>query len=372
MGLTERALRELLRILESGRVPSDESAASDLFYAVREALENRKILADLTVERDQLRSKLGASNFETDRARECVDALSQERDQLRSDIAGMTQVTAELRSEVERLREEVDHKRSLAKANADGSDKAMRMYREATARAEAAEANAANLKGAWEEAAKRADAATELAERLTRERLDMVMANTKLMSDLQSAEREFKRVEKALYLRTTENDCLQEATDRWLSRAEAAERERDEARTQVEELQGANTDAMEALRLANVVISQSQAQVEQLRRALKRIVPEITLEVERMPASRMVCVHINNAGLIGTFTIGDIRTSHVALSTTPAKALAKVRAEALVDVMRKVSAKAVQVEERESRTFSWSDAVTLISDEAERIESEGA
>jgi hypothetical protein len=44
MGLSDRALRELMRILETGRVPSDESAASDLYYAVREALESRSLL----------------------------------------------------------------------------------------------------------------------------------------------------------------------------------------------------------------------------------------------------------------------------------------------------------------------------------------
>lgn len=44
MGLSDRALRELMRILETGRVPSDESAASDLYYAVREALESRALL----------------------------------------------------------------------------------------------------------------------------------------------------------------------------------------------------------------------------------------------------------------------------------------------------------------------------------------
>ena len=38
MGLTERALRELMRILETGKFPSDDSAASDLYFVVREAL----------------------------------------------------------------------------------------------------------------------------------------------------------------------------------------------------------------------------------------------------------------------------------------------------------------------------------------------
>lgn len=54
MGLTERALRELLRILESGVVPSDGSASSDLFFAVREALESRQQLTEL-------RAKLAAA-----------------------------------------------------------------------------------------------------------------------------------------------------------------------------------------------------------------------------------------------------------------------------------------------------------------------
>lgn len=44
MGLSDRALRELMRILETGKVPTDESAASDLYYAVREALESRSLL----------------------------------------------------------------------------------------------------------------------------------------------------------------------------------------------------------------------------------------------------------------------------------------------------------------------------------------
>jgi hypothetical protein len=47
-----------------------------------------------------------------------------------------------------------------------------------------------------------------------------------------------KRLRKTLDIRTTERDCLQETVDRWLDRAEAAERERDEALVLVGELRG--------------------------------------------------------------------------------------------------------------------------------------
>lgn len=66
MGLTERALRELMRMLETGKLPSDEAAASDLYFAVREALENRRILSDRTAERDQLNARLEAAERERD------------------------------------------------------------------------------------------------------------------------------------------------------------------------------------------------------------------------------------------------------------------------------------------------------------------
>lgn len=65
MGLSDRALRELMRILETGVIPSDESAAFDLYYAVREALESRSLLTakdnrirELREELERCRSEL--------------------------------------------------------------------------------------------------------------------------------------------------------------------------------------------------------------------------------------------------------------------------------------------------------------------------
>jgi len=90
MGLTERALRELMRILETGKFPSDDSAASDLYFVVREALENRRTLSDRTAERDQLRILY---NTARDGMREVGELLETCRIEL-----------AESRAEVERLR----------------------------------------------------------------------------------------------------------------------------------------------------------------------------------------------------------------------------------------------------------------------------
>ena len=59
-----------------------------------------------------------------------------------------------------------------------------------------------------------------------------------------------------------------------------------------------------------------------------------------------------------------------ALNRTPEQSLAKLQVETLVSAMRKVCAVAVQTEERESRTFSWSEAASLIHDEADRLEKE--
>jgi len=92
MGLTERALRELMRILETGKFPSDDSAASDLYFVVREALENRRTLSDRTAERDQLRILY---NTARDGMREVGELLETCRIEL-----------AESRAEVERLRGE--------------------------------------------------------------------------------------------------------------------------------------------------------------------------------------------------------------------------------------------------------------------------
>ena len=94
MGLTERALRELMRILETGKFPSDDSAASDLYFVVREALENRRTLSDRTVERDHLRILY---NTARDGMREVGALLETCRIEL-----------AESRAEVERLRGELD------------------------------------------------------------------------------------------------------------------------------------------------------------------------------------------------------------------------------------------------------------------------
>lgn len=121
MGLTERALRELMRILETGKFPSDDSAASDLYFVVREALENRRTLSDRTAERDQLRILY---NTARDGMREVGELLETCRIEL-----------AESRAEVERLR--ADTGLGWNHRHAELLD--------ATARAEAAEGRAAGL-----------------------------------------------------------------------------------------------------------------------------------------------------------------------------------------------------------------------------------
>jgi len=68
MGLSDRALRELMRILETGKVPSDESAASDLYYAVREALESRALLVAKETRMRELRSELDRCRIELSEA----------------------------------------------------------------------------------------------------------------------------------------------------------------------------------------------------------------------------------------------------------------------------------------------------------------
>lgn len=100
MGLTERALRELMRILETGKFPSDDSAASDLYFVVREALENRRTLSDRTAERDQLRILY---NTARDGMREVGELLETCRIEL-----------AESRAEVERLQGELAEEQSAA------------------------------------------------------------------------------------------------------------------------------------------------------------------------------------------------------------------------------------------------------------------
>jgi hypothetical protein len=42
MGISDRSIRELMRILEKGIIPSDPSAAPDLWYCLRELLELRE------------------------------------------------------------------------------------------------------------------------------------------------------------------------------------------------------------------------------------------------------------------------------------------------------------------------------------------
>lgn len=126
MGLTERALRELMRILETGKFPSDDSAASDLYFAVREALENRRILSDRTAERDQLRAQLETASGNARLYADRCEALE---------------------AEVERLRGE-------AKAKEDGfwgrmAGKCANERDIATARAEASEKDAADCRAEY-------------------------------------------------------------------------------------------------------------------------------------------------------------------------------------------------------------------------------
>lgn len=104
MGLTERALRELMRILETGKFPSDDSAASDLYFAVREALENRRILSDRTAERDHLRAEVERLRAQTKaallNAKQSQDGWNEalnERNALQSTAAGLRRALEEAR-----------------------------------------------------------------------------------------------------------------------------------------------------------------------------------------------------------------------------------------------------------------------------------
>lgn len=47
MGISERSIRELIRMLERGKVPTDSSALGDLWYCLRELLELRQRLKEL-------------------------------------------------------------------------------------------------------------------------------------------------------------------------------------------------------------------------------------------------------------------------------------------------------------------------------------
>lgn len=79
MGLTERALRELLRILESGVVPSDESAVSDLFFAVQESLDSRSVITQLRAEVERLRRSNDTLKQACDRHHEAYKVAERER-----------------------------------------------------------------------------------------------------------------------------------------------------------------------------------------------------------------------------------------------------------------------------------------------------
>lgn len=63
------------------------------------------------------------------------------------------------------------------------------------------------------------------------------------------------------------------------------------------------------------------------------------------------------------------RYVHAALAASHDDHARRIKAEALADIMRKICAVAVQTEERESRTFSWSEAATIIHDEVSELES---
>jgi len=132
MGLTERALRELMRILETGKFPSDDSAASDLYFVVREALENRRTLSDRTAERDQLRILY---NTARDGMREVGELLETCRIEL-----------AESRAEVERLQGESEVWRDGLKLSGEIFDRVTAEREAATTRATTAEAQLAHWK----------------------------------------------------------------------------------------------------------------------------------------------------------------------------------------------------------------------------------
>ena len=144
MGLTERALRELMRILETGKFPSDDSAASDLYFAVREALENRRTLSDRTAERDQLRILY---NTARDGMREVGELLETCRIEL-----------AESRAEVERLQGESEVWRDGLKLSGEIFDRVTAEREAATTRATTAEAQlraeVERLRGELEDALK--------------------------------------------------------------------------------------------------------------------------------------------------------------------------------------------------------------------------
>ncbi len=175
------------------------------------------------------------------------------------------------------------------------------------------------------------------------------------------------------------------------ARAEAAERERDEARQLLRDIAAIlnpheTYDATKILGWARDTVEQAreadeaQAHAADLRGALEKIRPVVlaasksTREGYRdtSMAFPLDVEFFDLPTLEGEAGITALASLNADLDRTPAQSLGRVKAEVLTEVMRKVCAVAVQTEERESRTFSWSEAAALIHDEADRLKKEAS